>query len=220
MLKPTTLRHAWTAHVTAADYEAHMANVGQAQANAELVETLFRLATPPGHRILIPGAGPGQMFDYLDPAVLAGHDITFTDLNPDFLGRLADRLAAAPFAHRELLDDLENTALDGPFDAAILVLVLEHICWPNGIASLARLGIPRCYIVIQQNPEGLAPAVTPGRQVPGSMQIFREVHPKLVPRDQLIEAMEEAGYRLTGEQSRPVPDDKQMILLVFTRKIE
>ncbi len=217
MPKPTTLREAWTSWVSASDYESHMTAVGQAQANAALVEAALRLVPPSGERLLIAGCGPGQMFDYLDTSVFSGYEITFTDVNPEFLGLLADRLADAPFGHRRLVDDIESSALEGVFDAALLVLVLEHVCWPSAVDSLVRLRIPLCYIVIQQNPDSLSSAVTPNRTVPDSIQIFHEVPPRLIPRPELVQAMERVGYRLAGEQSREVADAKQMLLLIFAR---
>lgn len=220
MPKPTTLRQAWTSWVSADDYESHMAAVGQAQANASLAEAALRLVPPAGERLLVAGCGTGQMFDYLDAAVFAGFDLTFTDVNPDFLRLVADRLAGAPFPHRQLVDDLENSALQSDFHAALLVLVLEHVCWPAAIASLARLRVPLCYIVIQQNPEALASAVTPDRVVPDSIRIFHEVPPRLIPRVELVDAMAGAGYRLAAEQSHPVADGKQMLLLIFALRLE
>ena len=47
-----------------------MASIGQAQAAAELTHRLIQSASlRPGSRITIAGAGTGQMFDFLAPAV-------------------------------------------------------------------------------------------------------------------------------------------------------
>lgn len=49
MMPPAiTLRHAWTEVVVSDDYDAHMAAIGQAQANAELVPLLLERWPPPG----------------------------------------------------------------------------------------------------------------------------------------------------------------------------
>src|SRR5258706_8764724 len=85
-----TLREAWSKIVTADDYEGHMAEVGQAQANAELVRDLIcDLAPPQGAKVLFAGAGTGQMFDYIDGTLFAPFDMTFTDINESFLAHLA-----------------------------------------------------------------------------------------------------------------------------------
>jgi len=68
------LRRASTEIVTAEDYEEHMASIGQAQAAAELTQQLVQSASlRPGSRITIAGAGTGQMFDFVDPAVFRPH---------------------------------------------------------------------------------------------------------------------------------------------------
>jgi hypothetical protein len=63
------LRRACTEIVTPEDYDEHMAAVGQAQAAVALVAEAIRDADPrPGSRVLVAGAGTGQMFDFLDSA--------------------------------------------------------------------------------------------------------------------------------------------------------
>lgn len=212
-----TLREVWSQRIAAEDYEQHMRAIGQAEANAWLTAEFVTRWVPAGSRLLIPGAGPGQAFEFLPAGVFSPLQVTFADLNPAFVERLLARLADAEFRYRTVVDDFENTAIEGPFDAALLILLLEHIDWTGAAATLARLGIGCAGIVIQQNPEGLASAVTPGRLLPGSMQAFETAHPRLVPREGLIESMARAGYRLTAEVPRAVADGKQMLLLVFTR---
>lgn len=63
-------RLAWTQIVRAEDYEEHMAAVGHAQAAAALTAEIMQDAgLRPGARIVIVGAGTGQMFDFLNPAL-------------------------------------------------------------------------------------------------------------------------------------------------------
>src|SRR5205814_5551746 len=137
----TSLREAWTG-VSAADYDAHMAAVGQAEANAHLVERLLAHHPPPGPRVVFAGAGTGQMFDYVSPDVLRPFEVTFTDIGAALLARLGERLrAAAPdwSAHREVVDDVEDTRLERPVDALVLAPVLEHVDWRKALASPSRL---------------------------------------------------------------------------------
>jgi hypothetical protein len=212
-----SLREAWTRIVQTDDYETFMASIGQAQANARLVSAM--LPAEPG-RVLFAGAGAGQMLEYLDPAALAMHRLVFTDINPAFLVRLEQRLRAAGLSEFEtVVDDLENTALSGPFDVAVVVLVLEHIDWRRGVASLVKLHPGRCNIVIQQNPPEMASAVTPGRVPPGTMGVFVEARPRLVVREELLEAMAEHGYVLDGERVEEVADGKRMVGLSWTRDV-
>jgi len=118
---PFTLRDAWTTLVSAEDYEAHMAAIGQAQANAAQLSDFLMLVHPqPGARLLIAGAGPGQMFDHMDASVFHPYRTTFSDINPRFLARLRERY---PQAHC-VVDDIERSSLAGPFHAVMETLVL------------------------------------------------------------------------------------------------
>jgi hypothetical protein len=211
-----SLRQAWTELVTAEDYEAHMAAIGQAEANADLVRAVLDRWPPPGERLLFAGAGTGQMFDYVAPDFLAVRRVTFTDLNPRFLERLASRLGPAPWYETEV-DDLEASGLAGDYAGVVVVLVLEHIDWRAGVRSLGRLGAARCYLVVQENPPEIATAVTPGRPPVGTMEVFRRACPRLIPPAEVDAEMAEQGYRPLGRTSRPVADGKYMTALVFER---
>src|SRR5262245_18860466 len=213
----TSLREAWS-RVAAADYDAHMAAVGQAQANAELLPRLLRDHPPRGRRLLFGGAGTGQLFDFAGDAFLHGFRVTFTDISAPLLARLTQRLASGTWTdHEEVVDDVEDTRLSGPYDAVAVVLVLEHVDWPRAIRSLRSLSPERFYCIIQENPAGMAAAITPARDPVGSMRLIREAGPRLVPRADLVRQMDELGYPLLGTESRDVPDLKKMIGLVFGR---
>jgi hypothetical protein len=164
------LRRAWTEIVTAEDYEEHMASIGQAQAAAELTQHLVQSAAlrPGGSRITIAGAGTGQMFDFLDPAVFRPHRLTCADLNPVFLARLGERLERDGLEAEILADDIERTALTPGADLLLSTLLLEHIDWLRGVEAFGRLRPRRCGIVLQQNPPNIRSAVTPGRRLPAS----------------------------------------------------
>ncbi len=213
----TSLREAWKG-VEASDYDAHMARVGQAQANALLLPRLLRDHPPPGPRLVVAGAGTGQLLDYADPAFLRPFDVTFTDISAALLARLAERLQArAPgwSAHREVVDDVEDTRLQGPLDAIVLVLVLEHVDWRKALRSLIGLEPGRLYSIIQENPPDMASAITPSREPVGSMRVIREAGPVLVPHAELTREMDGLGYSLLATERRGVPDAKTMVGLVY-----
>ncbi len=148
-----TLREAWTRFVAAEDYEAHMAAIGQAQANASLVaELVAAAAPPPGSRILIAGAGTGQMFEHCAPELFRGCRLICSDINPAFLERLGARCEC-----QTVVDDIEDSRLEPGFSLVIVVLVLEHVEWRKALASLARLRPEYVLVVIQRNPEGPLP---------------------------------------------------------------
>lgn len=192
------------------DYEAHMAAIGQAQANAAHIGALLARLDH-STRLLIAGAGTGQMFDHIPPGTFGHVHPVFSDINPAFLARLRSRRPGALC----VADDLEHSALRGPFHAAAAVLVLEHIDWRKGLQTLAALGPQHLFLVLQQNPEGMATAVTPTRVLPGSMQIFTEAHPILLKKDEAATHLERFGYALEEEWPREVADQKVMLGLLF-----
>ncbi|HTS66109.1 MAG TPA: class I SAM-dependent methyltransferase [Candidatus Acidoferrales bacterium] len=205
------LRRAWSALIEADDYERHMAAVGQPQANAALLDELFTgFPPPPGARIHFVGSGTGQYFDYWQPAALSGYHLTFTDINSAYLARLTSRLGAMPAVVQ--VDDIEAPALNGPFDLAIVILVLEHVDWHRAVAALCDRA-DRVFVVIQQNPPDL-----PVLDLPGTMSILRQACPHLIGRAELIEAFRREGLPLVRTSFREVPDRKHMAGLDFMRQ--
>ncbi len=211
---PFTLRDAWTTLVSAEDYEAHMTAIGQAQANAAHIHDFLELVDPPpGARLLIAGCGPGQMFEHLDPCILQPYRAVFSDINPRFLARLRERCPGA----RCVVDDIERSALTGPFYAVMETLMLEHVDWRKGVAALTDLHADYLYLVVQRNPPDMATAVTPSRTPQGTMRIFTQAHPRLLDIAELAAALEARGYRIVSEHPRPVADDKIMLGLLARR---
>jgi hypothetical protein len=211
---------AWRETVLPGDYDAHMSAVGQARVNAELVRDLITRWPPGGPRLLVAGAGTGQMFDFVGTAFLEPYHVTFTDVSRPMLARLAERLAPSAWRTYETrVDDLEATQLEGPLDGAVVVLVLEHLDWRRAVASLVRLDVGRCCIVLQENPPDETHALTSTRPAVGSMEVFRTVHPHLVPRSELVAALSKAGYVLLATEMRPVLDGKTMVGMVFQKAV-
>ncbi|MGB9454563.1 MAG: class I SAM-dependent methyltransferase [Bryobacteraceae bacterium] len=214
------LRRAWTEIVTGEDYDEHMARIGQAQAGAELTCQIIRSAAPPaGSRVVIAGAGTGQALDFVDPALLRPFRLTFTDLNPAFLARLARRLAKHGLAATVLEDDIEQTALEPAADLLLATLLLEHIDWRRGVEAIATLRPAACGIVIQENPEGMTSAITPGRPIPPSLaEALENAHPTLVPRQDLIATFAACAYVCRDTWDREVADGKKLVALLFVRR--
>jgi hypothetical protein len=206
--------------VTGADYDQHMAAIGQAQAGADLaVEFLRAAALSEGARVVIAGAGTGQALDYVDANLLRPFRLTFTDLNPAFLARLAERLVQYGLVATVLEDDIEQTAIEPAPDLLLATLLLEHIDWQRGVDAIAALRPGACGIVIQENPVGMTSAVTPGRQLPPSMAKAVEIaHATLVPREDLVAAFAARGYVRKETWTREVADGKRLVGLLFVRQ--
>jgi len=211
------LRRAWTEIVTPEDYERHMATIGQAQAAAQLTAWAIGAAgLAAGDAVTVAGAGTGQMLDYLDRETLLPYRLSFGDLNPAYLELLRGRLARNGIAGEVVEDDFEQTRLAAGPALLLATLLLEHIEWRCGVESIARLRPRACAIVIQENPPGMATAVTPGRVVPPSIaQAMQTAHATLVPRDELVAAIAGRGYELAATEAREVADGKRLVGLLF-----
>lgn len=208
-----SLRHGWTHIVKACDYEQHMASVGQAEANALLVRDMVSARELPSRaRLLFPGCGPGQMFEFVSGGFLKSYAVVFTDINPEFVELTGRRALEAGLTDAVfLVDDAESPLVQGPADLAVLVLVLEHVDWRKCLAALAALPTHEFLIVTQKNPEAMTTNVSPHRVMPGSLALAAECEkPHLVAESELLEAMNELGFRLDRTDFRPVLDEKVM----------
>ena len=213
------LREAWRHLILAEDYDAHMAAIGQAQANAELVAEYFAAFPPkPGAAILFLGAGTGQMFDFVLPAFLAPYRTTFADINAGFLQRLRDRLSShSAIRFSTVEDDVEHSSLQPGFALVVAVLLLEHVDWRKAVATMCRLSAGKVLTVTQENPEHFDTSITPGRQLPGSLEKLRDIPHELVSRSALREEFRSQGFALAHEVARAVADEKKMIACGFEK---
>lgn len=215
-----TLREAWSKIIQPADYELHMANVGQAQANAELVRELVGMGGV-GQRILFAGCGPGQFLEVASPDYLLPHRCVFTDLSPAFIEQVRTRAQSLRLDFEALLDDVEESKLEPGFDAVILVLVLEHTRWQRTLAEMIRLQPRRLIIVIQRNPSEMATMVTPHRELPGSLKTCAEGEkPTLLEPGELVAFLGGQGWVERLREVRDVADGKAMIGFVFEEQGE
>jgi len=206
----STLREAWLTHIDPDDYEKHMAAAGQAQANASLLDEFFRDTPPPaGSRILLAGAGTGQIFDYMRAEVLALYDVIFADINPVYLARLTARTQT--IQRKIVVDDVENPALRGPFDLIVAILVLEHVDWRRAVAGMCRRSEGCIFTVIQQTPEGQHPTAEPV----GTMSILHELRPQAIDPGQLAAEFRLHGFSPHHSAARSVAGNKSMLALEF-----
>ena len=212
-------RKGWTEIITAEDLDQHMANIGQAAANAKLVVRMMRESPLKRNgRLLVPGCGTGQMFDFVEPNQIGEYFFTFTDLNPLYLEELKRRLLRFPDVDYAVnADDLEETKLRGHYDGVLAVLLLQHIEWKKGIESMLGFNPERLYLIIQEQ-ESEGHAMTRTRDLPASIKMFSEIaNPSLVLRDELTEYLGQRAYSLSETYECVVPDNKTMVGVVFTK---
>ena len=123
--------------------------------------------------------------------------------------------AVSPASRRTVRDasDIERTALPGPFDGAIVVLVLEHTDWRRVIGTLAGLRTALCLVVVQRNPP-----VPVAKPLAGTLAILHDVPMTLVDPDEVGREFAVHGYEMIATDAVDVPDQKQMLALVFGRR--
>jgi hypothetical protein len=142
--------------------------------------------------------------------VLAGYRATFSDINPIFLERLAARVNG-----EMVLEDIEDPTVQGSFEMAIAVLVLEHVDWQRAVAGLAARSA-RIFAVIQENPAAPAPVALTGTMA-ALAEVPPECGPKIVDPAELAAALGGHGFELTRQSLREVANGKRMRGLDFRR---
>jgi ubiquinone/menaquinone biosynthesis C-methylase UbiE len=214
------LRDAWTKLIRAEDYDAHMAAVGQAQANAALLAGFFERDPPrAGSAVLFAGAGTGQLFDDLSPEFVNPYRATFSDINAEYLKRLAARLSGnARLKFATVVDDIEASQLHGAFELVVAILLLEHVEWRKAIAEMCRLASHRVLVVLQENPANMQTAMTRSRLAVGTMRVFTELNPHLVPQSEVVAEFARNGFTLQDSSAREVLDAKKMVALEFEKR--
>jgi hypothetical protein len=213
------LRDAWTTVVEPDDLDRHMASNGQAAVNAELVlQMLDEMRLDSDSRILMPGAGTGQILDYVPVPRFEPFRWVFTDISHRFLDVLRDRLSRnATLRVDARHDDGVNPQVAGPFDAIVAVLVLEHLDWRAAIANWAALGPRFIGLVIQRNDTSAA-MLAPRPGLAPSIERFRQVaQPQLVPEADLTAELGRAGFTQQWRLAHAVPDSKTMVALLYKK---
>jgi len=150
------------------------------------------------------------MFDFAPPTFIVPYRLTFADINSAYLRRLSERLV--PFKHvrfATIEDDVDQSALQPGFDLVIGVVLLEHVDWRKAVGTIARLFSSRALVVTQENPERQASAMTPNREVPGTMNVFRESHPELISRPALQTEFRSLGFEVAYEAETIVADGSE-----------
>ena len=213
-------RKGWMKIISVNDLDSHMAAIGQAQANAEIIQQMFRdYDLRKEAKLLISGCGTGQLFDYAKPSDLGDFELTLTDINSAYLSATEQRLGKFGGVKYNLkIDDIEATNLQGHYDGILIVLVLQHVEWKKALDSMSKLKPTRFYI-IEQEQDPTQHFVTKSRKLSQAFQKYAEIaNPQLIPRNELIDYLKEKGYSNVKIYERQVPDNKTMVGFVFEKR--
>ncbi len=142
-------KNAWKSLIPAHELDQHMIKTKQVFANVKILnEMISDFPFQINSKILIPGCGTGQVFDFLDNKKLTKCELVCTDINESYLEKAKSRLDNN-FHYQLFIDDIEKTKLNESFDACILVLVLEHTHWNLALQNIINLGVKSFYIIVQ-----------------------------------------------------------------------
>ncbi len=212
-------RRAWLEILKPEELDLHMASIGQAEANADIVRQMFAaFPLPAGSKLLIHGCGSCQMLDFLSLADLGDVVFTCADLSPAMLEVGKQRLEKVHHVkYSVVVDDIENSALRGRYEAVLLVLVLLHVDWRKSLENMIRLQPRRFYIIEQEQASGVSPVTVKEKLLP-SLENYRAItEMTLVPRPDLTDFMKARGFAMSWRVTQPVPGDKAMAGYVFGR---
>jgi SAM-dependent methyltransferase len=202
-------KEAWKNIVTASDLDGHMLEIGQAEANADILIQLLHENPIKSGKVYVPGCGTGQVFDFIDSEILQNCELLFSDIKPEFLEKLRSRMS--PKLHyRTFIEDIEASALGERVEAVIAILLFEHVDWQKALGNILRSRPEQIFIITQvQAPNAQMVAVN--RQLRPSIKKFIEnAKPELVDSKALNAFLEESGFQKKGEVWRDVPDNKRM----------
>jgi hypothetical protein len=116
-----------------------------------------------------------------------------------------------------VVEDVEQTQLSQGYSVVLAVLLLEHVNWRRAVVTMCALAEQAAFVVIQENPPGLATALSPNRTIAGTMKVFLEVHPQLVSRESLEAEFSSNGFLKNYEAEKNVSDGKKMVALGFQK---
>lgn len=208
----------WTELIGPDDLDTHLAGIGQAQANAELVKQMFK-DVPLQGKLLISGCGTGQLFDYILPLDLGNKlQLTLTDINYLYLERANARLSHFPGLNFDVrLDNIESTRIQDKYEGVLITLVLEHVEWMKALDSMQTLKPNTFYIIVQEQTTDEYPLTLRPELSEVWQEFSRIVKPKLIPRNDLVVYFSERSFRLVKEYERNVPNNKIMKGFIFKK---
>jgi len=131
----------WSEIIIPKDLDIHLLNIGQAKINSEIILQLFsKYPLNNKSKLLVPGCGTCQMFDFFEPKDIGIFNYIFTDINSSFFKLIKKRMSKfSNIKYEFIIDNIESTKLKEKINGILAVLLLEHIEWKKGINSFIKL---------------------------------------------------------------------------------
>jgi len=202
--------HPWLA-IPAADYEGHMAEVGQLGPLREIFALVYGELRP--RRLAVLGCGPGNGLEAVDPAITGR--LVAVDLNPEYLALARQRHARLAAIADWRCGPIEGCDLgSGELDLVHAALLLEHLEPAPLLARIARWLAPGgVFSVVLQLPGADAPVSPTGFSSLGALEPLM----RLFPPERLEVDAGQAGLALRSSRRLPLPRGKGFWVGTFGR---
>lgn len=200
------------------DYEGHMSSPGveQLPALAELFHRALEACRPESVAVL--GVAGGNGLEQIDCGVTKR--VVGVDINPQYLDEVRKRFGPERLPGLELhcCDIAHQGSEVAPVALVHAALVFEHAgllpCLQHAISMVAPAGH---LSVVLQLPSSEAAAVSPTKYA--SIQTVKS-HFALIDAGELRRLVMGEGFRMVGEENRPLPAGKALWLGIFARERE
>ena len=199
-------------HVSARDYEAHMAEIGQSHALRDIFARVYANTRP--RRLLVLGCTTGNDFELVDPDVT--ENTVGVDLNPRYIEIARTKVDQVRAAVELVHGDVLRATLPCPeFDLVHAALLFEYVdplaMFRRIAAWLAPDGV--CSTVTQNPAHGVAPVSKTSyaslRALDGRMSLHRA--------DDLHAFAERAGLERVSSRDVPLPLGKSFSVSTFRK---
>ena len=195
-------------NVTAADYDGHMREIGQAQALESIFARVYARFTPGVLCVL--GCGTGCGLSCIDPA--SAERVVAVDLNRKYLQLARKRDPQLEPVTEWRCAHVESLSVPGrTFDLVHAALLLEYIEWRPAVAKTAGwLKEDGVFSVVLQLPRGRM--ITPTRYK--TIPLLRPKH-RLVPPRQFLACARRTGLNPVYTREVPLPGGKRFLHAVL-----
>ena len=201
-------RNPWLT-VTAADYDGHMREIGQAQALESIFAQAYARFSPKALCVL--GCGTGCGLSCIDPA--STERVVCVDLNRDYLQLARKRSPQLEPVAEWKCAKVESLSFPAcVFDMVHAALLLEYIEWQPTVARIAVwLKKDGVFSVVLQLRRGRM--ITPTRYK--TIPLLRPKH-RLVPPRQFLAFARRTGFDPEYTREVPLPGGKRFLHVALT----